>query len=166
MPYSRRRYRSSGAPSISGHIDQLVSAIKTHSESSFDTMGGAEQEIIDNADALRSMDRKSGGMVFDIIGQTNDWMAKQEMMRFLCTLPEPDWEQGLDLIQWCTTSKIGLNVGVLNRIMNKAKREGMPIEWIAAAELDEKDIPSNDGGPGTTTVPGLTEDEILKRLQG
>ena len=44
------------------------------------------------------------------------------------------------------TSEVGFDFGVLTRILNEAKKESLPIEWVAAAEMDEKKFRFDENG--------------------
>lgn len=127
-------------------IPRLLSAVLSGHEDSYKTINGAEEEIVKNAARFRRLDKKTGGKAAKIIEETAGWTPKQEMLRFLCSLDESDWDMGLELARWCATSEIGFNSGVLSRVMEQARLEDTPVEWVAAAVMDEKKFKFDENG--------------------
>lgn len=158
---------------------ELLEAIKHNRESSITAGNNAETIIKRHADDLRAINRYSGGRAYELISGINDGMAKYEVMRFLSTIGEEDYDKGLDLAQWCMTSEVGFDNGVLNRILNESKNEGLPIEWIASSMLGEKQFRHDDdsesfpvngmmkrrNGKRTPKASGFDRDAIMMKLK-
>lgn len=138
--------RGHGAFALEDRIPRILHAVRTGKEKSFRALNGAELQIVDGAANYRALDRWSNGQATEIIDSTAGWLPKQEMLRFFCQLDKGDWPQGLCLAKWCSTREIGFDVGVLSRVMAEAKREKLPVEWIAASEMDEKKFRFDENG--------------------
>lgn len=131
---------------LEDRIPRLLKAVLSGHEDSYRTVNGAEDEIVKNAARFRRLDKKTGGKAVKIIDETAGWMSKQELLRFLSSLDEDDWEMGLELARWCATSEIGFDSGVLSRVMDQARLENTPVEWVAAAVMDEKKFKFDENG--------------------
>lgn len=131
---------------LEDRIPRILSAVRSKNEKSFNALNGAELQIVNGAANYRALDSWSNGQATKIIDSTAGWLPKQEMLRFFCSLKKPDWGQGLALAKWCSTREIGFDVGVLSRVMTEAKREKLPVEWIAASEMDEKKFRFDENG--------------------
>lgn len=138
--------RRSNSFALEDRIPKILSAVRSGREKSFNALNGAEMQIVEGAANYRSLDRWANGQATKIIGSTAGWLPKQEMLRFFCSLDREDWDQGLALAKWCSTREIGFDVGVLSRVMAEAKREKLPVEWIAASEIDEKKFRFDENG--------------------
>lgn len=123
---------------MESRTQQLFRAVRSGTEDTITPGNNTETIVKDHAQNLRDVNRHSRGKVWKIIESTAGWNAKSELMRFLSVLPHEDWDRGIDLAQWMMTSEVGFDFGVLDRILSEAKREALPIEWVAAAEMDEK----------------------------
>ena len=135
-----------GMQVLEDRIPRLLSAVLSGHEDSYRTVNGAEDEIVKNAARFRRLNEKTGGKAAEIINETAGWMPKQEMLRFLCSLDEDDWNMGLELARWCATSEIGFDSGILSRVMEQARLEDTPVEWVAAAVMDEKKFKFDKNG--------------------
>jgi len=138
--------RRSNSFALEDRIPKILSAVRSGREKSFNALNGAEMQIVEGAANYRSLDRWANGQATKIIDSTAGWLPKQEMLRFFCSLDREDWDQGLALAKWCSTREIGFDVGVLSRVMAEAKREKLPVEWIAASEIDEKKFRFDENG--------------------
>lgn len=138
--------RSAQRQAFEDRIPRLLSAVFSGRENAYKTINGAEEEIVKHAARFRKLDSESGGMAVKIINETSGWAPKQELLRFLCSLDEDDWDMGLVLARWCATSEIGFDSGILSRVMEQARIEKMPVEWIAAAVMDEKKFKFDENG--------------------
>ena len=131
---------------MESRVEGLFYAVRTGTEDSITPGNNTETIVKEHAQNLRDVNNHSGGKVWDIIEDVSSWPAKSEIMRFLSTLPHEDWDRGIDLAQWMMTSEVGFDFGVLTRILNEAKKESLPIEWVAAAEMDEKKFRFDENG--------------------
>lgn len=133
---ARRRTRR--GTDIKGRADALLTAVLRSREKDFTTMTGAEQEIVNGAANFRELNKYFNNAAARIVKESNDWLQKQELLRFLCTLDRDHWDSGIALAEWCAMSDVGFDSGILTRIMKEADMEKVPPEWIAAAQLKDK----------------------------
>jgi hypothetical protein len=123
--------------SIDGRSERLLEAIRTGRESTFNTINGDEQAIIDHAQSFRDLDSWSRGKAFTLVDQSVGWMQKQEVLRFLSLVPRDQWQQALNLVEYCGTADLSFNSGILNTILAQSREEHVPPEWIADELLSE-----------------------------
>ena len=123
--------------SIDGRSERLLEAVRRGSEATFSTINGDEQSIIDHAQSFRDLDSWSRGKAFTLVDQSVGWMQKQEVLRFLSLVPRDQWQQALNLVEYCGTADLSFNSGVLNTILTRSRKEHVPPEWIADETLSE-----------------------------
>lgn len=124
---------------IESRIDRLLNDVMYKREHGFSTINADEQAIIKNAENFRLMDGWSHGKAEQIVKSSRGWMQKQELLRFLSsTTDKTKWSNALSLAEWAAASDLSFNSGVLNKIMINAEEQGVPPEWIAAEELNDK----------------------------
>ena len=129
---------------IDERMDALLRAVRSGNEHKVHTINGAEQSIVDNAGRFRALDEWSRGKASDLVDRSIGWMQKQEVMRFLSTIDESQWQQALNLVEYCGTADLSFNGGVLNEIMMRAHSDAVPPEWIADEMLhDLKPMPAD-----------------------
>ena len=133
--------------SIHDRTNRLLNAVRNGTESSFSTINGDEENIIRNAQRFRDMNEWSHGKAYELVDHSIGWMQKQEVFRFLTMVDEKQWQQALNLVEYCGTADLSFNAGILDSILHRAEADGVPPEWIADETLDDlkplSDVDSN-----------------------